>query len=60
VIRKRALSDEEITASTGARVASESHGGEHGAHYEVQLEGTWIEVDHHSYERVRAIQDSCA
>jgi len=70
VAKNRVLSEEEIKQSTGARNASASgadrtSGASEGATraeggYEVQLDGQWIGVDYESYERVRAIQDSCA
>jgi hypothetical protein len=70
VTKKRPLTEDEITQSTGARIAGAQQAGADDSRasasdtrdpvYQVQLEGEWIEVDHASYERVRAIQDSCA
>jgi hypothetical protein len=67
-VSTRLLSEQEITECTGARLGGSVTAGtthdapanKHKAAYEVQLDGSWIEVDYETYERVREIQDSCA
>lgn len=54
----RTLKEDEIIACTGARVGDDGAAGH--KHYQVQFDGAWIDVDFDVYERVRAIQDSCA